>query len=273
MLKSTESSIRTLNSHLEISSRKHKSGPVFPSHWHDFFEFEIVTSGEYLHTISEKTYRVKRGCAWIMTSLDYHKVECTDDASLINISFTSEAISGELSDFLSSTPGGFLCEFDEDEANLIISLCGEAQKELLNKSNLWKQAVSGLVENILIRTIRKSGENNSQSQASPPRLLQSVISHINKNYKGDVSIAVTSRKFAISPGRLGLIFSKNFGISYNEYVNRVRLRHACNLLASTDFTAKQIAFECGYSSVEYFFYVFKKELKTTPGEYRNSLSK
>lgn len=273
MLKSTESSIRTLNSHLEISSRKHKSGPVFPSHWHDFFEFEIVTSGEYLHTISEKTYRVKRGCAWIMTSLDYHKVECTDDASLINISFTSEAISGELSDFLSSTPGGFLCEFDEDEANLIISLCGESQKELLNKSNLWKQAVSGLVENILIRTIRKSGENNSQSQASPPRLLQAVISHINKNYKGDVSIAVTSRKFAISPGRLGLIFSKNFGISYNEYVNRVRLRHACNLLASTDFTAKQIAFECGYSSVEYFFYVFKKELKTTPGEYRNSLSK
>ena len=156
MLKSTESSIRTLNSHLEISSRKHKSGPVFPSHWHDFFEFEIVTSGEYLHTISEKTYRVKHGCAWIMTSLDYHKVECTDDASLINISFTSEAISGELSDFLSSTPGGFLCEFDEDEANLIISLCTEAQKELLNKSNLWKQAVSGLVENILIRTIRKS---------------------------------------------------------------------------------------------------------------------
>ena len=273
MSENRDKTVWMLNSHLEISSRNHKSGPVFPSHWHDFFEFEIVTSGTYRHTISEKTYTVNRGCAWIMTSLDYHKVECTDDASLINISFTSEAISGELSDFLSSTPGGFLCEFDEDEANLIISLCTQAQKELQNKSNLWKQAVSGLIENILIRTIRKSGENNSQSQASPPRLLQSVISHINKNYKDDISIAVTSRKFAISPGRLGLIFSKNFGISYNEYVNRVRLRHACNLLSSTDLTAKQIAFDCGYSSVEYFFYVFKKELKTTPGEYRNSLSK
>ena len=273
MSENRDNTMWMLSSHLEISSRNHKSGPVFPSHWHDFFEFEIVTSGTYRHTISENTYIVKRGCAWIMTSLDYHKVECTDDASLINISFTSEAISGELSDFLSSTPGGFLCEFDEDEANLIISLCNEAQKELQNKSNLWKQALSGLIENILIRTIRKSSENNRQNQDSPPRLLQSVISHINKNYKSDVSIATTSRKFAISPGRLGLIFSKNFGISYNEYVNRVRLRHACNMLASTDFTAKQIAFECGYSSVEYFFYVFKKELKTTPGEYRHGLSK
>ena len=133
MSENRDKTVWVLNSHLEISFREHKSGPVFPSHWHDYFEFEIVTSGTYRHTISENTYTVNRGCAWIMTSLDYHKVECTDDASLINISFTSEAISGELSDFLSSTPGGFLCEFDEDEANLIISLCGEAQKELQNK--------------------------------------------------------------------------------------------------------------------------------------------
>ena len=240
-------------------------------HWHDYFEFEMVTGGTYLNTISGQTHTVKRGCAWIMTYLDYHSVDCTEDSSLINISFTSDAVSSEISDILSETPGGFLCEFEEDEAEYIISLCKQAQFEYETKPYLWKEALSGLIENILIRTIRKSGEKSTSSQDKAPRLLQSVISHINKNFKSDVSISATSKKFAISPGRLGLIFSKNFDMSYNEYVNRVRLRHACNLLSGTELTAKQIAFECGYSSFEYFFYVFKKELKTTPGEYRNGI--
>lgn len=272
MSKNTDTSMWIIDSHLEISSRNHEKGPVIPSHWHDYFEFEIVTGGTYQHTISGKTYSANRGSAWIMTYLDYHSVECSEDSSLINISFTSDAVSREISDILSATPGGFICKFDNDEAELIISLCREAEKELTDKSGLWKTAVSGLIENILIRTIRKSGENTPQSQTKTPHLLQSVISYINKNFRSDVSIASASKKFAVSPGRLGLIFSKSFGMSYNEYVNRVRLRHACNLLSGTDLTAKQIAFECGYSSVEYFFYVFKKELKTTPGEFREKSS-
>lgn len=272
MSKNTDSSLWTIDGHLEISTRSHKKGPVIPSHWHDYFEFEIVTGGTYRNTISGKTHVAKRGCAWIMTYLDYHKVDCTEDSSLINISFTSYAVSREISDILSGAPSGFLCEFEEEEAELIISLCRQAEKELGKKSELWQNAVSGLIENILIRTIRKSGANTLQSQANTPHLLQSVTSYINKNFREDVSIASASKRFAISPGRLGLVFSKSFGMSYNEYVNRVRLRHACNLLSGTDLTAKQIAFECGYSSVEYFFYVFKKELKTTPGEFRGNSS-
>lgn len=273
MSKNNDNAMWIIDNNLEISSRNHEKGPVVQSHWHDYFEFEIVTGGTYLNTISGQTHTAKRGCAWIMTYLDYHSVDCTEDSSLINISFTSDAVRSEISDILSGSPGGFLCEFEEDEAEFIISLCEQAEKEQENKSRLWKNAAGGLVENILIRTIRKSSEKSASEQDKAPRLLQSVISHINKNFKSDVSISATSKKFAISPGRLGLIFSKNFGLSYNEYVNRVRLRHACNLLSGTDLTAKQIAFDCGYSSVEYFFYVFKKELETTPGEYRNSLFK
>lgn len=271
MSRNSDNTMWMIDSHLEISSRNHEKGPVVPSHWHDYFEFEIVTGGTYLNTISGHTHTVKRGSAWIMTYLDYHSVDCTEDSSLINISFTSDAVNCEISDILLGSPGGFLCEFEEDEAEFIISLCESAMCEYENKTPLWKEALSGLIENILIRTIRKSGEKSASIHDKAPHLLQSVISYINKNFREDVSITSASKRFAISPGRLGLIFSKNFGLSYNEYVNRVRLRHACNLLSSTDLTAKQIAFDCGYSSVEYFFYVFKKELKTTPGEYRNGI--
>ncbi len=273
MSKNNDNTMQIIDSHLEISLRNHTKGPVVKSHWHDYFEFEIVTGGRYINTISGKTYEAKRGYAWIMTYLDYHSVDCTEDSSLINISFTSDAVRREISDILSSTPGGFLCKFDDEEAEFIISLCNAAKSEFSSKSLLWEETLSGLVENILVRTIRKSDENLLLTRDKTPHLLQSVISYINKNFSSDVSIAVTSKKFAISPGRLGLIFAKKFGMSYNEYVNKVRLRHACNLLSGTELTAKQIAFDCGYSSVEYFFYIFKKELKTTPCKYRISSQK
>lgn len=272
MSKSYDSSLWKINSHLEISLRNHKKGPVVPSHWHDYFEFEIVTEGLYRHTISGKIHSVERGSAWIMTYLDYHSVDSLEDSSLINISFTSKEISSEILSILLSSPGGFLCKFDEKTTKLIISMCEKAKQELEGKDLFWKNSVKGLVENIIIETIRKSGVSSLQSGKKTPVLLQSVISFINTEYNNDISIAAAAKKFAISPGRLGLLFSKNFGISYNEYVNRVRLRHACNLLSSTELSAKQIAFECGYRSTEYFFYVFKKELGTTPGKFRNGSS-
>ena len=45
MSENHENTMWIIDSHLEISSRNHEKGPVVQSHWHDYFEFEIVTNG------------------------------------------------------------------------------------------------------------------------------------------------------------------------------------------------------------------------------------
>lgn len=268
MLNNHYTTVKHIENHLEISTRYHKRGPVSPNHWHDYFEFEMVLDGIYEHTVGGEKRIAKRGSAWIMSYLDYHSLSCAKDAILINISFTGEDIDGEIVDFLSSATGGVLCEFDEETTEKILGLCEKARSEILEKNPLWKCSAIGAVEDILITAIRNCAKKAGSTAQNTPKLLQSVTSYLRQNYKGDICLGTISKRFDVSAGHLGLIFSKSFGMNYNTYVNRIRLRHACNMLTNSNLSTKEIANECGFNSVEYFFYVFRKHLSCTPNDYR-----
>ena len=261
--------VKQIENYLEISTRYHKRGPLNPNHWHDYYEFEMVVEGEYEHIVAGEKRLAKRGSAWIMSHLDYHSLACTKDAILINISFTGEDIHSEITKTLSAGAGGFLCEFDDETVEKILGLCEKARIEMLEKPPLWKSSVTNSVEDILVTTIRNA-ERKSDSGENSPKLLQSVMSYLRKNYKGDLSLSTVSKRFDVSAGHLGLLFSKNLATNYNSYVTRIRLRHACNMLTNSALSTKEIARECGFNSNEYFFYSFKKHLDMTPGEYRKA---
>ncbi len=261
--------VRHIENHLEISTRYHKIGSTIPNHWHDYFEFETVLCGEYEHSFGEKHLRAKRGSAWIASYLDCHSLKCLSDATIINISFTAQEIDRELVDFLSVRAGGLLCEFDEEEVYEIEHLYNIAKENLKKKEAFWHCSVKSALEQIIICAIRKGTKSDPYVRKTPPKLLQSVMSYLHQNYKYDVSLSTVAEKFGVSSGHLGLIFSENFGTSYNSYVSKIRLRHACNMLENSNLCTKEIATECGFNSTEYFYYTFKKHMLQTPKEYRD----
>jgi len=58
------------------------------------------------------------------------------------------------------------------------------------------------------------------------------------------------------------------GIGINDYINKYRIAVACNLLAETDKSISDIAFETGFTSQRYFSTVFKQYIDKTPSNYR-----
>ena len=53
-----------------------------------------------------------------------------------------------------------------------------------------------------------------------------------------------------------------------EYLSRLRMERAKTLLRKTDSKVIDIAFECGFSSSQYFANTFKHATGMTPSEYR-----
>ncbi len=272
MSKLLNSTVKQITEHLEISTRIHKKGFSYPNHWHDYFEFEIVLSGEYEHIVGQKKRIARRGSAWIMSHLDYHSFLCTADAEILNISFTGHNISQDIIDILSSSTGGFLCEFDTQSTNAILKNTERAAREIKEHPLLWQTNVRQIVESVLIETIRLGATAPKPTSEKPPRILQSVVAHIQKNYSEDLSLLALSRKFNISPGYLGLAFSNSLGLSASAYVTRVRMKRACALLENSELSTKEIAYACGFKSIEYFHYAFKKYMQITPAAYRAEMN-
>jgi len=64
------------------------------------------------------------------------------------------------------------------------------------------------------------------------------------------------------------LFKQVTGISFKEYLNKVRIEEAKSLLEHTDYSIMEIAVACGYSDQSYFTKVFKKATGITPKQYR-----
>ena len=92
---------------------------------------------------------------------------------------------------------------------------------------------------------------------------------IEEQYKNPLlQISNIAEHFNLSATYFGRFFSELTGRNFTSYVNDVRLRHAVELLTTTDATVNQIAETVGFNSTQYFIRVFKKKFMITPRGYR-----
>lgn len=59
--------------------------------------------------------------------------------------------------------------------------------------------------------------------------------------------------------------------NFNEFLNRYRIKEACELLRMKEYPITRIGFEVGYKSLSHFNRAFKSIMKLTPSEYRTKL--
>jgi AraC-like DNA-binding protein len=67
------------------------------------------------------------------------------------------------------------------------------------------------------------------------------------------------------------MFKKATGLNFTEYLSRVRIEKAKNLLLNPNLRISEIAFEVGFQSLTHFNRVFKKIVGQSPTDYRRQL--
>lgn len=97
--------------------------------------------------------------------------------------------------------------------------------------------------------------------------------YIKQHYSEELTVNELSQKFLINPTYYSNLFSKEVGLTLSKYITKVRIKNACKLLEGTSIGISDISFNVGYQDLQYFYRVFKKEMKLTPAEYRNSINK
>ncbi len=72
----------------------------------------------------------------------------------------------------------------------------------------------------------------------------------------------------ISPAYLSRLFRQETGITFSEYVNKMKIEEASSLLLYTEYSDLEISNLLGFSSQSYFIKVFKKQIGLTPKQYK-----
>lgn len=99
----------------------------------------------------------------------------------------------------------------------------------------------------------------------------SAVEYVKEHYNKNLTLIEVAEKVGITSGYLSTLFSQNMNCGFVEYLNKIRIKHACTYLEQNYLKTYEIAFKVGFKDEKYFSKVFKKEMGKSPHEYRNEI--
>ncbi|NJM80802.1 MAG: helix-turn-helix domain-containing protein [Flavobacterium sp.] len=122
-----------------------------------------------------------------------------------------------------------------------------------------------------IRRINEAKESKSFNNVRTSNILEEFRLCIENNYyDSNLSLEFVSNKIGISTNYLSQIINTN-NIKFNDYVNKLRIEKAKEMILSTEFesyTITSIGLEAGFNSNASFYRAFKKEVGKSPSEFK-----
>ena len=101
-----------------------------------------------------------------------------------------------------------------------------------------------------------------------PATFDKMIAYIDEHYRQKLELEDIAKIGGYNVAYTSQFFKRQMGISFVDYVLRLRLRDATVQLTSSDEAIARIASSCGFADIKAFNVAFKKHFHTTPSEYR-----
>lgn len=98
-----------------------------------------------------------------------------------------------------------------------------------------------------------------------------VMEYILRNFDRAITLPEIASIANMGTTSFSIFFKKNYRITFVEFLNTVRVGHACKLLGEKDHNVIEIAYECGFNNLSNFNRQFKKIKKMTPSKFRKTL--
>lgn len=123
-----------------------------------------------------------------------------------------------------------------------------------------------------LRTLIALLRDSEQIAVAPHDTLQErirmVINIINAHINEPIDLDNCARMCFVSRERFNHMFKEQTGIAPLQYINRIRIERAKQLLSDSGLSVSECAETLGFSDVNYFSRLFRKQTGTSPSKYR-----
>lgn len=102
-------------------------------------------------------------------------------------------------------------------------------------------------------------------------IVKNARDFIMENYALPLTVTDVSEHLFISPSHLSRLFREELDCTINDYLTRVRVEQAVEMMKKPEFSVAQVSKAVGFQNQSYFSKVFRKYIGVTPLIYKNSL--
>lgn len=260
-----------------------------PFHTHGYLEIAVVARGSAIHLTGGGedgeagfSYGILQGDIFSVLPGERHAYQASGDMVLYNIFLRPELLKDEWP-VLSRLPSWrILFEADTGIRREKIHLSAQARKdaacclEKIMRELFWQRegfqlgARSALVEFLLLALREEPVAFQSGSPGFEGIL--KCICRMEQLPGEKHTLAELGKEAAMSVSSYTKKFREATGLSSSEYLIRLRLDEARQLLGGSGLSVTEIAYRCGFSSTSHLIRLFRARQGITPAQYRRVLA-
>ena len=239
-------------------------------HSHTYFELEIITEGSGTMTLNGETHNLCPGFAYILRPTDTHSFSLTSKGNILNLIFSENTFSKNLTDILLCRGGSCVTVLDKDTLCEIKNLFGTAIREQNQSAEFYDGIVTSCAQAVVLMVFRSAGVKNTNKSSQG---IFSALRYIKANYRSNISLSDVAKSAGLSPTYFSSLFIKEVGCGYKEYLTNLRIEYAKKLLKDSDATASEACYESGYNSYSVFLKAFSSVAGMSPSKYIKNCEK
>ena len=251
-------------------------------HHHEFFELVYVISGSAEHTIDGRSMILSEGDFFFMNLKSSHCYSAIgNEFKIINCLFVPEFLDKTLSgartfaEIMNNYPSKFghtvfsdrvAGRIFHDSDGFVRSLFLKMLDEFSEKRCGSLDIIKSLLLTLLILIAREDEEECDEIS-----YVGMIKGYIADTFLSDApALSEIAKKLGISLTYASLIFKRATGLTFTDYVIKMRMEKSCDLLRTSDKTVSEISELVGYSDPAFFYKAFKKHLGVSPSRYKKA---
>lgn len=103
-------------------------------------------------------------------------------------------------------------------------------------------------------------------------IIDQLIYYVDRHYEEDLTLKDIADHFGYNSAYLGKKFKRKMDESFLNYLEKVRMEKATDLLKESHLMVYEIADKVGYNNIDYFYKKFKHFYHISPNEYRRQIA-
>lgn len=252
-----------------------------PPHRHSQWELLIFKKGVTENIVNETKYTAQEGDVFLLGPQHLHEIRFVTTPHLHrDIYFSADVVqkicNNYSADLFGELQGGSrLLKFHMDSSmrESIDLLCRNLDTLCLvysHEKNDSFQPVEGLTQSVLNMVVGIYFSQHVIKKIDAPPVLLDILKNLQSPAFFTQKVSDIIAQTHYSHSQFLKIFKQYTGIPIVQYISRLRIEYAAELLRHTDETVLSVCEKCGYDSLSFFIKSFKAQYNKTPLQYRNS---
>lgn len=253
---------QTFNSHTNYNFNiTFYSNTVLENHFHKNLELIYILKGNLNCTVNNVTYKMTTGDFGLCLPYDIHSYAPEKECKYWILVFSGDFVHSFSKEIVGKVGDGFVFRLKKPVETYV-------KEQLINNPHPSKYTLKSCLYAICEEYL--SAVPLTQKDAKKTEIIVRIADYVSEKHTTHISLKDIATEFGYDYNYMSRHFKNIFNMSFTNFVNTYRLETAIELLETTNASIVEIALNSGFQSVRSFNDFFKRNLNTTPSEYRKA---